>query len=350
MNLLTIAPETVPGPTTRRNRGVLVLLAVVLGPLLAAVTLWSAAALYFDVRVPWLRIPLAAAYLLIALAIWVLVPGWFRKTAISLTLFAVTLLWWLTLRPSNGRDWQPDLARLAYADIDGQEVTIHNIRNCEYRTEADFDVRYYDKTFDLSTLQSVDLYLVYWGSPSIAHSMMSFGFTGDQYVCFSIETRKEIGEGYSATKGLFRQFELIYVVADERDVVRLRTNYRKGEEAYLYQLRIRPERARALFLEYIRRVNELARAPEWYNAISDNCTTSVRAQRAGSKRAPWDWRMLANGYLDQLFYEYGLISTNLPLGEMKQLCHVNDRARDAGPSEDFSVKIRQHLPGIQQPL
>ena len=141
--------------------------------------------------------------------------------------------------PSNNRDWQPDLATLAWAEIVGDKVTIHNIRNCDYRTETDFTVHHYDKTFDLSKLKGVDFFLVYWGSPKIAHTMMSFDFEGQGNVCFSIETRKEKGEDYSTVKGFFRQYELIYVVADERDLVRLRTNYRekgKGEDVYLYRL------------------------------------------------------------------------------------------------------------------
>ena len=170
------------------------------------------------------------------------------------------------MQPSNNRDWQPDVAVLPYADITGNQVTIHNIRNCDYRTETDFDVHHYDRTFDLDALRTVDLYLVTWGSPHIAHTMVSFGFTNGDYVCFSIETRKEKGEDYSAVKGLFRQFELTYIVADERDLVRLRTNYRQGEEACLYRLQVTPEQGRKLFLDYLRRANELHEHAEWYNA------------------------------------------------------------------------------------
>ena len=165
------------------------------------------------------------------------------------------------------------MAVLPYADIAGNQVTIHNIRNCDYRTETDFDVHHYDRTFNLDALRTVDLYLVTWGSPHIAHTMVSFGFTNGDYVCFSIETRKEKGEDYSAVKGLFRQFELTYIVADERDLVRLRTNYRQGEEACLYRLQVTPEQGRKLFLDYLRRANELHEHAEWYNALTDNCTT-----------------------------------------------------------------------------
>lgn len=227
-------------------------------------TLWAAAALYFDVRVSWLQTPLALAYLAVVLAFWIFVKPRRRALALTSVGFAVVLGWWLLLKPSNQRDWQRDVAVLPYADFDGNRVTIHNIRNCDYRTETDFDVHYYDKVFDLDRLQSSDLYMVYWGSPLMAHTMISFGFQGGDYVCFSIETRKKQGDTYSAVRGLFRQFELTYVIADERDVVRLRTNYRHGEEVYLYRLRGSPEQARQLFLDYLHRANRLRQQPEWY--------------------------------------------------------------------------------------
>ena len=320
---------------------------------LALLTAWAAAALYFDVRVPWLRVPLAVVYVLAVLAVWVLVKRRWLAAGFTAGGFALVLAWWFTLQPANDRDWQPDLAVLPYADIDGSRITLHNIRNCDYRTETEFDLRHYDKTFDLDKLRTADLFMVYWGSPNMAHTMVSFGFegglpaqTGD-YICISIETRKEKGEGYSAIKGLFRQFELIYIVGDERDLVRLRTNYRQGEDAYLYCLRGSPERVRAFFLDYVRRVNDLHRQPEWYSAITHNCTTSIRTQRAAADRAPWDWRMLVNGYGNEMLYERGAIMTNLPLAELKRRSHVNARARAGDQSTEFSQLIRQGLPGIE---
>jgi hypothetical protein len=314
---------------------------------LALLTAWAAAALYFDVRIAWLRVPLAVVYVLALLAVWVVVKRRWLAAVWTAWGFALVLAWWFTLQPSNDRDWQADLAVLAYADINGNQIALHNIRNCDYRTETDFDVRHYDKTFNLDKILTADLYMVYWGSPSMAHTMVSFGFEGGDYVCFSIETRKEKGEGYSAIKGLFRQFELIYVVGDERDLVRLRTNYRQGEDAYLYRLRGSPERVRTAFLDYVRRVNDLHRRPEWYSAVTHNCTTSIRMQRAAADRAPWDWRMLVNGYGDELLYERGAITTNLPLAELKQRCHINDCARAADQAADFSQRIRQGVPGTE---
>jgi hypothetical protein len=317
--------------------------------LLALLTLWAAAALYFDVRISWLRLPLAIIYGLGLLAVWV----WVRrpwKALLTAGGFLLVLGWWLSLKPSNDRDWQPDVALLPYADIAGNQVTIHNIRNCDYRTETNFDVQHYDRIFNLDALRTVDLYLVTWGSPHIAHTMVSFGFTNGDYVCFSIETRKQKGESYSAVKGLFRQFELTYIIADERDLVRLRTNYRPGEEACLYRLRATPEQSRKLFLDYLRRANELREQAEWYNAITDNCTTAIRTQRAAADRAPWNWRMLVNGHLDELLYERGVIDTNLPFAELKQRSNVNSRAKAADQAADFPQQIRTGLPGFDEAL
>ncbi len=319
--------------------------AVLIWAVLGLASLWAVAALFIDVRISWLRVPLAAVYGLGILAVWIFDRRRWKmiRTAAG---FMVVLIWWLSLQPSNNRDWQPDVAVLPYADIAGNQVILHNIRNCDYRTETDYTVRHYDRTFDLDALRTVDLYLVTWGSPDIAHTMVSFGFTNGDYVCFSIETRKRTGQEYSALKGFFRQYELTYVIADERDVVRLRTNYRQGEEVCLYRLQVTPEQGRKLFLDYLRRANELHVRAEWYNALTDNCTTAIRAQRAAADRAPWDWRMLVNGHLDELLYERGTFVTNLPFADLKKLSNINSRAKAADSAADFSRQIRKGLPGF----
>jgi len=309
-------------------------------------TVWAVAALHFDVRVPWLRAPLTVVYSVAVVAVWLRMQRRWIAVALTAGAFGLVLAWWLTLTPSSALDWQPDVAVLPYADIDGNRLVVHNIRNCDYRTETDFDVHYYDKTFDLEKLRSIDFYMVYWGAPYMAHTMMSFGFDGGSYLCFSIETRKRRGQSYSAIRGLFRQFELIYIAADERDVVRLRTNYRHGEDAYLFRLAATPDDARELLLSYLTHMNSLRRQPMWYNAITHNCTTSIRMQRAATDRAPWDWRMLANGYGDTLLYERGVLETNLPLQEVKARGHINARAQAADQAPEFSRLIRQGVPGI----
>ena len=314
---------------------------------LGVATFWAVAALYFDVRVAWLQLPLALVYGLGSVAVWVFVRRpW--KMVVTAVGFVAVLAWWLSLSASNERDWLPDVAVLPYATFTNNLVTLHNLRNCDYRTETDFTVQHYDRTYDLDALRTADLSLVTWGSPHIAHTMVSFGFTNGDYVCCSIETRKEKGEAYSAVKGLFRQFELTYVIADERDLIRLRTNYRQGEEVCLYRLQAPPEQIRQLFLDYLHRANELHEHTEWYNALTDNCTTGIRTQRAAADRAPWDWRMLINGHLDELLYERGTIVTNLPFAELKKISNINARAKAADAAADFSQRIRQGLPGFEE--
>jgi Domain of unknown function (DUF4105) len=272
-----------------------------------------------------------------------------RAVVVFLTVFAGVLVWWLGIPPSQDRDWQPDVAVLPSAEFDGDRVTIRNIRNNDYRTETDYTPRYYDKTFALSKLQTADLFISFWGSPYIAHTIMSFGFEGDDYVAISIETRKTKDEEYSALKGFFKQYELFYVVSDERDVVRLRTNYR-GEDVYLYRFNARPEVVRNVFRDYFTYINNLKERPEWYNALTHNCTTAIRGHVAPhtiTRRWP-SWKLLVNGYLDERLYETGAIDQSLPFPDLKARSHINERAKAADDAPDFSKKIREGLPGMGQ--
>ena len=265
--------------------------------------------------------------------------GWRRGLAFG-GLVALVLAWWLSIAPSNHHDWQPDVAVLPWAQVDGDVVTVHNVRDNDYRTERDYTVRHEDRRFSLAALRTMDLFLVYWGSPLIAHTIMSFGFDDGRYLAISIETRKEKGEDYSAVAGFFKQYEVIYVVADERDVVRLRTNYR-GEDVYLYRLLRPPERA-PIFLEYLRHVNRLRNRPEWYNALTHNCTTAIRGHAQPPGARSWrSWKLLANGYLDELAYEIGAVDRSRPFPELRARSHINEVARAAGDAPDFSRRIRQ---------
>lgn len=307
--------------------------------------LWAFGALWFDFPDADLRSAVAIAFGLVAVLVALLVrPHWRAKLGL-ITGIVLVLLWWLTLQPRQFRDWKPEVGLTAHAEIDGDAVTIHNLRNFDYRTETDFTPRYETRRLDLRNLRGVDIFINYWGSPYMAHPILSFDFGRDGRICFSIETRPEKGESYSALGGLYRQFELIYVVADERDVIRVRSNYRKGEDVYLYHLNA--PRARESFMEYIRTINELHLMPRWYNAITDNCTSAIRQQRAASERAPWDWRMLVNGYGDELLYEKRAIDCSLPFAELKRISRVNDRAKAADRDSDFSEKIRAGLPGMK---
>jgi hypothetical protein len=314
--------------------------------LMIGLALWSVLAVYYS-NLPGgtLRTIAAAAYALLLLFILFRVRPWWLTRLALFAAFAPIVIWFALTPPSNDRDWQPDVAVLPYADMNGDQVTIHNIRNCDYRTETDYTVHHYDKTFDLTKLRSVDFYLVYWGSPSIAHTMMSFGFEGGDYVCFSIETRKEKGEAYSAVQGFFRRYELTYVIADERDLVGLRTNYR-GEQVYLYHLNTDMATARLVLLDYLSEVNRLKDRPEWYNALTSNCTTNIRGHtKPYAQNARFDWRILVNGYIDEMAYERKTLNQTLPFSELKARSLINERAKAADKDEKFSSRIREGLPG-----
>jgi hypothetical protein len=328
------------------------LLLIILGAALAALVAWGGLVIAFSPIVgESLRLPISAAWSLCGIAaLAAYTRRRWRGRAVMAVLagFAVVAVEWSMLTPSNERDWQRDVAVLPSATIAGDSVTIRNIRNIDYRSETDFDVRYYDKTFNLKELDSVDLIAAYWMGPAIAHTMLSFGFGGKDFVAISIETRKERSQAYSAVKGFFRQYELIYVVADERDVVRLRTDYRKNppEDVYLYRLNVEPEDARRGFLEYMRAINELVRRPAWYNTASSNCTGNIWVHAAVNPgRVPFSWKILLSGFVPEYLYEMNRLVPGVPFDELRAKGLINMRARAADQSADFSRRIREGVPG-----
>jgi Domain of unknown function (DUF4105) len=316
---------------------------------LIALTGWAALAIYYSNLPPQGRTAGSAVFVIAAAAVLILLRPRRRAVMVFLTGFAVVLVWWLAIPPSNDRPWQPDVAVLPYATFDGDLVTVHHIRNFDYRSETSFTPAYYDKTFDVRQLNSVDLVAVYWMGPAIAHTFLSFGFSGGQYLAVSIETRKEIGESYSTLAGFFKQYELYYVVADERDVIRLRTNYRNDppEEVYLYRIQGPIENGRRLFLEYMREINLLKERPEFYNTLTTNCTTTIwRNSRINPGHPPFSWKLLLSGYVPEYLYEQGKLETSLPFPELQVRSLINARAQAADNSPDFSRLIREGLPGV----
>ena len=306
---------------------------------------WTFGALYFDFPIVSLRAPAAVVFVLLLIGALIWLPGKLLKVGAVFGGFVLVMCWWLTLKPTNDRPWQPDVAQLAWAEIDGDEVKVHNVRNCDYRTDTDFTPHWETRTVRLSQITGIDLAIMYWGSPWMAHPIVSFRFADALPICFSIETRKAIGQSYSALRGLFRQYMLVYVVADERDSIRVRSNYRHGEDVYFYRTMVSPTQARARFLEYLNAINALRDHPHWYNAITNNCTTNIRTQRSINQRVPWNWRMLLNGKADEMLYERHAIATGgLSFAELKQRSLINQRARAADQDPGFSNLIREGLP------
>ncbi|UCE85767.1 MAG: DUF4105 domain-containing protein [Deltaproteobacteria bacterium] len=319
--------------------------ALLLAPLVVACTGWACAALWFDGPASrTVAAGLAAGFAVAAIGLLTGLRPFRRGLLAFGALFLAVLAFWLSIEPSNARDWDPAVASLPTATLDGDRLTIRNVRNFDYRSEDDFVPRWEERTYDLSKLQGVDMFLSYWGSPWIAHTIVSWEFDDGQHLAISIETRKEAHESYSAVRGFFRQFELYYVVADERDVVRLRTNYR-GEDVYLYRLATPVETARAVLLDYIDEINRLAKEPKWYNALTQNCTTTIRHHvQHVAPGNPWDWRILVNGRIDELGYMRGTINTSLPFEKMRERSAIGDAARAADANPGFSARIREGLP------
>jgi hypothetical protein len=314
-------------------------------PGLFLLTAWAAGCLWFDG--PQSRLWAGALVLAFVVAVIVLLiqvrPVW-RLWVGFLVLFVVVQLWWLAIEPSNDREWLADVAELPSASFDGDLVTIRNVRNFQYRSETDFDANWETRAYDLSQLRGLDMFLVYWGSPMIAHTIASWEFADGQHLAVSIETRKEVGEEYSAMLGFFRQFELYYVVADERDVIGVRTNHR-GEDVYLYRLKTPIPVARDMLVDYLKEVNRLVDNPRWYNALLNNCTTVIRQhQKNVASGKSFDWRIIVNGYIDELGYERGTIDTSLPFDELRRRSNITEKGKAAGNAPDFSRQIREGLP------
>lgn len=248
-------------------------------------------------------------------------------------------------KASNERNWSPDQAVLPHADFskDRQQVTIRNIRACEYRTADDYTVRHYDKTFDLTKLTSVDFIRVpFPDMPELAHTMLSFGFDDKEYVAVSVEIRKEQGEAYSPALGAMNKYEIMYVLGDERDLIGLRTNFRLND-VYVYPTRAEPEQVRKLFENVLARVNKLEKQPEFYNTLTNNCTTNIakHINELVPGRVPYDYRVLMPGYSDRLAYDLGLLKTPFSFEETRRAARVTDVAYEHRDDPDFSQAIRR---------
>jgi hypothetical protein len=308
---------------------------------------WSSLAIWF--RLPAgepVRAVFAGMFAVLALATVGLLASGKRYVGLSAyaVAFALVLAWWTTMTPVGDRDWAPDVARSTTATIDGERLTVTNVRNFTWRSDTDFDQDWQQRSYRMSDITNVDLILSYWAGESIAHLIVSFGFADAPRLAFSIETRRQRDEAYSAIAGFFRQYELAIVAADERDVVRVRSNVR-GEDVRIYRLRMPPADAQALLLEYVAEINDLARTPRFYNTLTGNCTTlvfdMVRAIHPGLRLDP---RVMLSGYLPNYAYDLGALDTSVPFDQVRELARIHDRAARADADPDFSTKIREGMP------
>lgn len=325
----------------RTALSILLTLAILLG------AAWAVAALLLAPMLPvgW-RPAFAAAYAAATLAaLWL----WWRRGAawlpVCLVPLALVLVGWFGLQPGRDRDWQPDVARTPTATLDGDRLTVRNVRNFAWGPDDSILAeRWEERSYDLSQLRHVDLAASYWAGEAIAHLIVSFGFDDGQQLAFSIEARKEKGEAYSAIDGFFRNNELVYVAADERDLLGVRA-IQRGERVYLYRSRMPPDRARTLLMDYVQAMNRLAAEPAFYNSGTTNCTTQigVHVRQAGAILPP-SWKLLLSGYAPEYAYELGALDRRLPFEELKRRSLIVDAARAAGESPDFSTRIREGLP------
>ena len=312
---------------------------------IVAVT-WTTLAIYFS-NLPWPELRLGLAVAFAAFAVWAF---WLtrrrRMPAVASALVLGVIAWWLTIAPSGDRKWRPEVAVMPRAFIDGDHVRLMGVRNFDYRSRNDFTVHYEEREVDLSHLTGVDFYVSYWTEGPVAHTFVSFIFDNAPPLSISIETRPEVGRGFEPIASAFKQFELIYVVGEERDIVGVRAIHRR-EAVYLYHLNSSLADVRQLLLVYLARINELADRPEFYNLFTNSCTVNIiRYANAAGRQGRFDIRHLLNGLIDSYLYHSGRVDTDLPFDELRRRSLINEEAQaaDGAPEPDFSRRIRASLP------
>jgi hypothetical protein len=308
---------------------------------------WGALVIYFS-NLPWTEARIALAVCFALVSIWLL---WLSRRRRAFSFFIVLFIgvvgWWISILPSHHRPWRPEVAVMPRATIDGDRVRITGVRDFDYRSRNDFTVRYEEREVQLSHLTGLDFFVSYWAEGPVAHTFVSFIFDNAPPLSISIETRPEVGEGFDPLASLFKQFELIYVVGNERDLVRVRTNYRK-ETVYLYHLNSPVENVRKLLLIYLERINELADRPEFYHLLTNSCTINIiRYANAAGRAGRFNIRHLLNGLIDGYLYYSGRVNTNLSFEELRRRSLINAVAQAADDAPDFSDRIRASLPSAR---
>ncbi len=310
---------------------------------------WTAIALWFQAPGgPLLRAVFIAGWLSFALTALVALHRGHAMLALAAFALAMggVLLWWHTLKPSNDRTWADDVARICWGEVHGDRVTLNDVRNFDWRSETDYTQRWETRSYDLRRLHSLDMITSYWAGPAIAHVLVSFGFDDGQYLVFSVEIRRQKSQGFSEIGGFFKEFELSVIAADERDVIRVRTNIR-GEDDYLYRIRLPPQDIRLLLLSYVNQANQLRSTPRFYNTITVNCTTLIyHMMERIVGRLPLSYRLLLSGYLPGYVYSVGGLDQRYTLEQLRAFGRITERAHEADRSEFFSRDIRRGIPPL----
>ena len=332
--------------STRTTRSILLFVAWgVTGLALLLATLLGTLFLFFNLQPSaWLSITAACLLPTLVLVAMIYLRKPWQKVIAAILVLAMPFTWFFLLTPTNQRDWQDSVARVPVVDFDGDTVTIRDQRAFRYRAEDDYDRDWVDRSYDFDQLTGVDIMFSYWGSPDIAHTMLSFAFSTGPRLVVSVEIRMESGDQYGALRSFFKQYELIYILADERDVVALRTNHR-GEDVYIFPLPMQPIERRELLVEILTRANELGREPDFYRTIGANCTTTLLKDlgRVRGAQSPWRIEELLNGRMPRMGYDRGQFPTDAPYEEVISRYRVNDRALEGGTGPGFSERVRAGL-------
>jgi hypothetical protein len=303
--------------------------------------LHAVAAFFYFSKARYAAVWAGAWLLLTVLCDWFL-PAW--PIVVTIVFFFAVLcwtIWWESIRALVRRDWVAEDARQATGELVGDRLAIRNLRNFEWRGRHDFVPRWEDRIYDLNTLDALDLFVCTWTDLQVAHLILSFVFRAAPPLAFSIETRRETTEKWSILAGFMKSYELIMIAADERDVVRVRTNIR-GERVHRYRLVSTPAMRRNLLVRYVEELNDLAVSPRFYNTIFRNCTTEVaRLLNAAGRPLPFDWRIIVSGYVPQYLYRIGLIAARRPFAQIKNEADVVAKARAADTDPAFSASIRR---------
>ncbi|MGA9252871.1 MAG: DUF4105 domain-containing protein [Roseobacter sp.] len=315
--------------------------------LLAAVTGWGCLALWY--RLPFAemaKIATCGAFALVGIATVIAQFTKHRRRwlVVFASVFGVLLFWWNTIDPPKDGNWSPSVARQVKGEIEGDILTLTDVRAFEWRDKTDFTEKWKTEAYDLSKLQTVDIFLSYWGDPDIAHFILSFGFSDGDYLAWSVEVRREIGGGFSPVADLFKANSLVILATEEEDVIGVRSNVR-GEDVHIFRVRVTPQMARNLLEEYVREANALAETPRWYNSFSTNCTTVIyKMLSLAGEGIPFDWRIIVNGYLPEMMYDRGTVNTSVSISDLRELGRIAPRALAVGLGPEFSNAIRQGVP------
>lgn len=307
---------------------------------------WGSFALYLSGPGPqWIKGLVTCLFVILLPGSFFLLQSYYRSIAACIGVFLLLLLWWGTLKPTNDRDWAVDVEKISHGRIANNILTIHNVRSFDYKDEMSPIPKWVERQYDMAKLQGLDIFLSYWASEHIAHTILSWDFGDDGHLAISIETRKDKTQEYSAVKGFFKQFGLSYVAADEHDIIRLRTNFRK-ERVYLYPLKGELSQAKKLLENYLEEMNLLVTEPKFYNALTRNCTTTIQIHADAARidgKPPFDWRLIFSGHADAMLYDRGGINQTIPFKELRERSRIDPKAQTY-EGADYSRFIRQDLP------